>query len=80
MRHKISIDLGTSNIVICDNKNGVILDEPSVIAFHTTNNQEKLLERIIYNYVSITLKSICTLPLFITLSRNLFNQARMEKR
>ncbi|WP_391482794.1 rod shape-determining protein [Nereida sp. NH-UV-3] len=43
MRHKISIDLGTSNIVICDNKNGVILDEPSVIAFHTTNNQEKML-------------------------------------
>ena len=43
MAYKISIDLGTSNIVMCDNKSGIILDEPSVIAFHKINNQEKLL-------------------------------------
>jgi rod shape-determining protein MreB len=43
MAYKISIDLGTSNIVMCDNRNGVILDEPSVVAFHMNNNQRKLL-------------------------------------
>lgn len=43
MAYKISIDLGTSNIVMSDNKKGIILDEPSVIAFYVNNNSKKLL-------------------------------------
>ena len=39
----LSIDLGTANIVIVDNKNGVVLDEPSVIAYQVKNGQKRLL-------------------------------------
>lgn len=43
MAYEISIDLGTANIVIVDNKNGVVLDEPSVIAYQVKNGQKRLL-------------------------------------
>jgi rod shape-determining protein MreB len=41
--YQISIDLGTANTVFVDNKNGVILDEPSVIAFQVKEGRKKLL-------------------------------------
>ncbi len=43
MAYEISIDLGTANIVIVDNKNGVVLDEPSVIAYQMKNGQKRVL-------------------------------------
>jgi rod shape-determining protein MreB len=43
LAYEISIDLGTANIVIVDNKNGVVLDEPSVIAYQVKNGQKRLL-------------------------------------
>lgn len=41
--YRISIDLGTANIVIVDNKNGVVLDEPSVIAYQFKNGRKRFL-------------------------------------
>lgn len=43
MAYQISIDLGTANIVIVDNKKGVVLDEPSVIAYQVKNGQKRVL-------------------------------------
>ncbi len=42
MTSKISIDLGTANTVFVDSESGVILDEPSVVAFHIKDGRKKL--------------------------------------
>ncbi|MDA0901658.1 MAG: rod shape-determining protein, partial [Proteobacteria bacterium] len=43
MTSKISIDLGTANTVFVDSESGVILDEPSVVAFHIKDGRKKLI-------------------------------------
>ena len=36
----ISIDLGTANTLIYTKENGIVLDEPSVVAIKETNGQK----------------------------------------
>lgn len=43
MVYGVSIDLGTANTVIVDNKTGVLLDEPSVIAYQVKNGTKRVL-------------------------------------
>lgn len=35
----VGFDLGTTNIVVCINKKGVVVREPAVVAFDRSNNE-----------------------------------------
>ena len=39
----ISIDLGTANTLIYTKENGIVLDEPSVVAIKETNGQKSVI-------------------------------------